>query len=749
MSDIRTTIVQNNNGISTTIADDNNVRSNVISLGLTPALIGLGNVDNTSDTAKPISIAQQAALNLKANLAGATFTGAISATNLSGTNTGDQDLSGLVPKSTTVNGHALSANVTVTKSDVGLSNVDNTSDVNKPVSSATATALGLKANIANPIFTGSVTLPRDPTAALEAATKEYVDNLASGIVAKPSVLFATSGTLDATYTNGVDGVGAKLTSNVDGALTGIGVDGISIGTGVLVKNQTSKAQNGRYFVSNLGSPSTRWVLTRCGLCDEADEIPGAYIFVQDGAFKGSGYVLVVADPPTFVVGVDNIDVFQFSGAGTYTASNGVALNDNQFSADNTIARLDGPTFTGVPSAPTATADTNTTQIATTAYAKKEADDAQAAAVQRANHTGTQDVSTITGLSTVATSGSYTDLSNKPTPSDIDAADEVLVSATPPVSPLNQQRWFNTNSGVEYVWVASQNVWVGTVAADSQPVSPSAIGAVAPGDNTVFTGQLTAPLQTAATASALMIRSLVNSEFIKNVGREYNLSIAANVSANGGTNFSSVGTFYQIRIASGSSLSGLARSSFNCNLMADYGSGSGFNRTIPFTLAIALRMRATGSNHTQTVFGIGIPATTAAYGANITSVRGIGFRAYYSVANLRTELVMWAHDGTNYLESSAIVIPFSSFFIQNLAIVWDGAGTYSLYSSGTTSNHESPRISTVPIGTMTGLGSASFWGEASNTNGIALYVNNSATNTPSIQSLADALQIRMMIGQSLN
>ena len=65
---------------------------------------------------------------------------------VTGTNTGDQDLSGLVPKTITVNGHALSANVSVTKSDVGLSNVDNTADVNKPISNATQTALNAKAN---------------------------------------------------------------------------------------------------------------------------------------------------------------------------------------------------------------------------------------------------------------------------------------------------------------------------------------------------------------------------------------------------------------------------------------------------------------------------------------------------------------------------------------------------------------------------------------------------------------------------
>jgi hypothetical protein len=39
---------------------------------------------------------------------------------------------------------------------VGLSNVDNTSDANKPVSAAIQTALDLKANLASPTFTGTV-----------------------------------------------------------------------------------------------------------------------------------------------------------------------------------------------------------------------------------------------------------------------------------------------------------------------------------------------------------------------------------------------------------------------------------------------------------------------------------------------------------------------------------------------------------------------------------------------------------------
>jgi len=51
-------------------------------------MVGLTNVDNTSDAAKPVSTAQQTALNLKANLANPTFTGTPSApTAVAGTNT--------------------------------------------------------------------------------------------------------------------------------------------------------------------------------------------------------------------------------------------------------------------------------------------------------------------------------------------------------------------------------------------------------------------------------------------------------------------------------------------------------------------------------------------------------------------------------------------------------------------------------------------------------------------------------------
>ena len=61
-----------------------------------------------------------------------------------GTNTGDV----LLAKKSEVDSHTNSTNNphSVTKAQVGLSNVDNTSDANKPVSTATQNALNLKAN---------------------------------------------------------------------------------------------------------------------------------------------------------------------------------------------------------------------------------------------------------------------------------------------------------------------------------------------------------------------------------------------------------------------------------------------------------------------------------------------------------------------------------------------------------------------------------------------------------------------------
>lgn len=67
--------------------------------------------------------------------------------------------------------------VTLTKTDVGLGNADNTSDAAKPVSTAQQTALDLKAPLASPALTGSPTAPTQTAAdnSTKVATTAYVD----------------------------------------------------------------------------------------------------------------------------------------------------------------------------------------------------------------------------------------------------------------------------------------------------------------------------------------------------------------------------------------------------------------------------------------------------------------------------------------------------------------------------------------------------------------------------------------------
>jgi hypothetical protein len=96
-------------------------------LALDKTSVGLGNVDNTSDANKPISTATQTALNGKENT--------ITAGTTSQYYRGDKTFQ------------------TLDKAAVGLGNVDNTSDLNKPISTATQTALNAKQNT---ITTGTI-----------------------------------------------------------------------------------------------------------------------------------------------------------------------------------------------------------------------------------------------------------------------------------------------------------------------------------------------------------------------------------------------------------------------------------------------------------------------------------------------------------------------------------------------------------------------------------------------------------------
>jgi len=179
-----------------------------------------------------------------------------------------------------------------------------------------------------------------PTQDTDAATKLYVDTVAEGLSVKPAVRAATAANISATYNNGTNGVGATLTIAATASLDIDGVTNWAQFDGILIKNQTSAFQNGRYYVSTVGNISTAWVLTRCTKCDEPTEIPSMYVFVQEGTtYASTGWVATVEDFADFDVGVDDITFTQFSGAGTYLAGDGLTITGSTFNVVGTADRI--------------------------------------------------------------------------------------------------------------------------------------------------------------------------------------------------------------------------------------------------------------------------------------------------------------------------------------------------------------------------------------------------------------------------
>jgi hypothetical protein len=123
--------------------------------------VGLNHVDNTSDADKPVSTATQAALDAKAPTASPTFTGTVS-----GITASMVGLSNVEDKSSaTIRGEIVDSDIPSTiardselptRTSLSINNVDNTSDANKPISTAQQAALDAKAPIANPTFTGAI-----------------------------------------------------------------------------------------------------------------------------------------------------------------------------------------------------------------------------------------------------------------------------------------------------------------------------------------------------------------------------------------------------------------------------------------------------------------------------------------------------------------------------------------------------------------------------------------------------------------
>ena len=243
--------------------------------GVTKAMVGLGNVNNTSDADKPVSTNTQLALDLKANAESPSFTGTVSG---------------------------------VTKAHVGLGNVDNTSDANKPVSTATQTALDLKAPKASPTFTGTATAS---------------DLIVNGDFTVNGTNFSASATSITIEDNMVQLAHQNPGNTVDLGLVVGYTDGVSAKHAGVVRDVSANAW--KFFKNVTTEPSTTVDFTQ-------GELDDVYV----GALQATSAV---------IGGVNNTEIQYLNGV---TSAIQDQLDDKLESATaaSTYAPIDSPTFTG-------------------------------------------------------------------------------------------------------------------------------------------------------------------------------------------------------------------------------------------------------------------------------------------------------------------------------------------------------------------------------------------------------------------
>ena len=239
----------------------------------------------------------------------------------------------------TLSGTQTLTNKTISGANNTLTNIGNASLTNSSLTIG-STAISLGATSLTLAGLTSVTLTQDPTADLQAATKQYVDNLVStGLTFHAPVQAATTQSLAAqtggtvTYNApGPQGVGATITLSV--ALTTL--DGYTLvnGNRILVKDEVNQAYNGIYTWATGGT-----VLTRATDADTygtgVNQLSqNDYFFVQSGTInRGSSYVVTTVGPINFTTTA--ITFAEFSNSQVYTAGTGLTLTGTSFSITNT------------------------------------------------------------------------------------------------------------------------------------------------------------------------------------------------------------------------------------------------------------------------------------------------------------------------------------------------------------------------------------------------------------------------------
>ncbi len=153
----------------------------------------------------------------------------------------------------------------------------------------------------------------DPSVSTDAATKQYVDNIAQGLTWKQAARVASTG-------------------NVNLASPGSSIDGRTLATGdrILLKDQTAGSENGIYVFNGASS-----ALTRATDADNSSEVaPGTALSVAEGTVNGDKtYVLVTDNPITLGTTALVFSLMNGGSGPSYTAGNGISTTGGVISVN--------------------------------------------------------------------------------------------------------------------------------------------------------------------------------------------------------------------------------------------------------------------------------------------------------------------------------------------------------------------------------------------------------------------------------
>lgn len=228
---------------------------------------------------------------------------------------------------------------TLDKTAVGLANVDNTADLNKPISTATQTAFNSKADLLSPPLAGTPTAPTAiaGTNTTQIATTAFVTNAALGI--SNNAVLITGNQIKTGVLSFDNGPNPSL---INGIRTNSGSNALSVGAIFDVTGNGATA-----VTTSVAAASTGYKI-------DTDGVNGIFINSKSTFTSSSGITVngTTGSAATLYRGQNN-------GTTIFTVNKTGDIVANTYTG--------GATLTGTPTAPTAATGTNTTQIATTAF----------------------------------------------------------------------------------------------------------------------------------------------------------------------------------------------------------------------------------------------------------------------------------------------------------------------------------------------------------------------------------------------